>query len=386
MLLKIIRTGNKKLRMRPNILEICLSPSLGGLELYVSRTIKWLTDNHEPPLVCVSESSKLATLFEQNNIPYDLARVSFRPLPLLAAWRLGRYVSKQSVDIIHVHWVRDLILCVLAKSFCRHPVKVVFTRHMDVMGSKHDSYHKFVYGRIDLQIVSTKVMQQRSEQWIPILPEKNYLLNLGSPELDQSAKIDCAKFRSEMRLSTTDFIVGMVGRIEHEKGQYVVVNAVNKLKQRGLDAHVVVIGHAMDQSYLDNLQMDVDQMGINANIHFFGFHSNPPSIMRCFDVLVLATRRETFGLVLIEAMRAGTAVIGTNDGGVPEIIEHGVSGLTYKPMDPQALADCLAVLIKDPDLKKKYAHEGQQRAINLFSEEKHYKKLLDTFRELASSY
>jgi len=372
--------------MRPNILEICLSPNLGGLELYVSRTVKWLSENNKPPLVCVAESSKLAALFEQNNIPYDLARVSFRPLPLLAAWRLSRYLRRQSVDIVHVHWVRDLILCVLAKSFCGRPVKVVFTRHMDVMGSKHDAYHKFVYGRIDLQIVLTKVMQQRSRKWIPIPPEKNYLLYLGSPEVGQGEKIDCARFRSEMGLSTTDFVIGMVGRIEHDKGQHVVVDAVNRLKQQGLDAHVVVLGHAMDQSYLDNLQMDVDRKGIKSNIHFFGFHADPPSIMRCFDVLVLATKRETFGLVLIEAMRAGTAVIGTNDGGVPEIIEHGVSGLTCKPMDPQVLADCIAALIEGPDLKKKYAREGKQRAINLFGEEKHYKKLLDKFIELASSH
>ena len=101
--------------------------------------------------------------------------------------------------------------------------------------------------------------------------------------------------------------------------------------------------------------------------------------MPAFDVVVLATEMETFGLVLIEAMRSGVAVVGSNAGGVPEIIEDGVSGLLFEPGNAADLAAKLRRYCMDRDLRRRLAAAGKARADSLFALERHYQDLKQMF-------
>ncbi len=103
--------------------------------------------------------------------------------------------------------------------------------------------------------------------------------------------------------------------------------------------------------------------------------------MSAFDVVVLATKQETFGLVLIEAMRNGVAVIGTNAGGVPEIIDDGKTGLLIEPDDAAGLEQCLLRLIQDAQLRESLAKVGKQKADQMFSQEQHYNRLCELMQK-----
>jgi len=135
----------------------------------------------------------------------------------------------------------------------------------------------------------------------------------------------------------------------------------------------------MDQDYFDGLTRQIASAGLSERVRYLGFHDNPPAVMGCFDVVVLASEAETFGLVLIEAMRAGTAVIGTDAGGVPEIITHEHTGLLVPPGDAGALADALQRLITEPGLRERLAAAGKTDADARFSEEAHFRDLLTIF-------
>lgn len=102
--------------------------------------------------------------------------------------------------------------------------------------------------------------------------------------------------------------------------------------------------------------------------------------MSCFDVVILASKCETFGLVLPEAMRAGVVVIGSNCGGVPEIIRHGETGLLFESENAEDLTNQLRKLIDDHQLCIKLASAGKAEADERFSEEKHFQRLLEIFR------
>ena len=101
--------------------------------------------------------------------------------------------------------------------------------------------------------------------------------------------------------------------------------------------------------------------------------------MPCFDAVVLATKCETFGLVLPEAMRAGVTVIGSNCGGVPEIIKHEKTGLLFESEDVADLTKQLSKIVLDQDFCKKLAKAGKEDADKRFSEEKHFERLLELF-------
>ena len=102
--------------------------------------------------------------------------------------------------------------------------------------------------------------------------------------------------------------------------------------------------------------------------------------MPCFDAVVLASKCETFGLVLPEAMRAGVAVVGSNCGGVPEIIEHDKTGLLFESENVEDLNRQLRKLIDEPEFCQKLAKAGKTDADERFSEEKHFQRLLEIFQ------
>ena len=98
-------------------------------------------------------------------------------------------------------------------------------------------------------------------------------------------------------------------------------------------------------------------------------------IMPCFDVVVLTTFEETFGLVLVEAMRSGVTVIGTRAGGVKEIIDEGITGMMFEPGNPEELADCLQNVFQDEEKRLEMSKAGKKKADNKFDEETHFKAL-----------
>ena len=105
------------------------------------------------------------------------------------------------------------------------------------------------------------------------------------------------------------------------------------------------------------------------------FVETPQHLMQMCDVVVLTSRDETFGLVLIEAMSVGTAVVGSRAGGVPEIIEEGRSGLLFEPENAQHLSEKLAALYLDPERTRALGAEGTRMAAEKFNAGKHYDAL-----------
>ena len=102
--------------------------------------------------------------------------------------------------------------------------------------------------------------------------------------------------------------------------------------------------------------------------------------MTCFDVIVLTTKNETFGLVLIEAMLAGIAVIGSNAGGVPEIIDHEQTGLLFETWNVKSLATAIKRLVQNAELRASLARAGQQKARAQFNLDIQYQKFYDVIK------
>ena len=176
----------------------------------------------------------------------------------------------------------------------------------------------------------------------------------------------------------------MVGRVEEGKGQHLLVQAVKQIEEQGIKVHATIIGPAMNSDFERSLKKQVEDGGLTGNIHFYGSHSNPIEIMSAFDVVVLATKQETFGLVLIEAMRNGVAVIGTRAGGVPEIIDEGITGLMFEPEDATELTEKLLLLINDNGLCEKLAQAGKEKADRMFAQNSHYQQLVEFMQQMLS--
>ncbi|MCH8204508.1 MAG: glycosyltransferase family 4 protein [Candidatus Hydrogenedentes bacterium] len=367
-----------------NVVELCLSYGHGGLEMYPHKVMQWLLDEDHPCIAVVRPGTPLATRLEGAGIPCAYLRVHGRHLPLIAARRLASLLEAREADILHIHWAKDLLLAVLAKRFCRRRLKLVYTRQMGVMSSKHDRYHRFVYRHVDRYIVITKRLQEEARRFLPLPPGDIRLLYYGVPDPPPSARQECPDFLNRSGLEGPGIKVGLFGRIAHVKGQHLLGEAVEILMARACGIRAALIGGIIDQVYFDGLMDRIETSGLSDRLKYLGFIEDPISVMGCFDVVVLTTYTETFGLVIAEAMRAGTAVIGTNAGGVPEMIEDGETGLLFEEGDAAGLADAIQRLATDPSLRARLAASGKAFADEHFSEPRHFEGLRHIFESVLS--
>ena len=355
-----------------------MSNGFGGLELYVLKVAKYLTINNKKLNVLTKRKSFLSNKLSDCDISNDNFFSVFYRFPLLSSLKLARYIDFNEIDVLHIHWGNDLFFAVLGKVLSKRNVKLIYTRQMSLTCTKNDIYHRFLYKNVDAYLVITKSLFDDALRYIPIKRENIHLLYYGVPAASEEKKV-CEQYIPDSGMDKNLFRLAIFGRIEKGKGQHLVVEAVKNLKLKGQKIQLAIIGHVMDEIYFEQLKVEIEKSNLNDNIFYLGFHNNPTTIMKCFDAVVLATKCETFGLVLPEAMRAGVTVIGSNCGGVPEIIEHEKTGLLFESENVDDLTDQISKIESDRFFCKKLAKAGKDDADKRFSEEAHFAKLLEHF-------
>jgi glycosyltransferase involved in cell wall biosynthesis len=234
---------------------------------------------------------------------------------------------------------------------------------------------------MDCFIAITKYIQKQAEVNLPMEKDKLKQIYYGVevPAKITSGRIAQLKVKLEIK---RDFTIGLLGRLSEFKGQHLLIDAIDKLRAEGIIVNAWIVGESFEVGYLDYLKKMVRDMQLSHQIHFMDFYDKPLELMSCFDAVVLTTKNETFGLVLIEAMHAGVAVIGSNEGGVPEIIDHGKTGMLFETWSVDELAKAIKKLYLDEPFRKILAAAGQQKAKEKFDLETQYGKTLKIFKEL----
>lgn len=360
--------------MGRKICELCLSPDLGGLELYMMRASRYLNEHGECVSV-INESGKLKSYYENTTYRYYTLKRRNVFLAWLTARDLARIIDDEAIDVLHVHWTKDLPTAIIAKLLSNRKPKVVQSRHMTMTRFKDDFYHRFLYRNLDLMLAVTHQVKTQIEKFVPsaICP-KVETLYIGAEQPAIISEEEKQNRREQLGLADS-FTVGIVGRIEPQKGQWIVIDAIEKLIHQGIDAKGLIVGHPMSDEYLTALQKDIVMRGLKDRIVFTGFTREAQAMMQLCDVVVLATENETFGLVLIEAMMCGICVVGSDSGGPLEIIDDSIDGLLFKTFDSNDLADKLALLQKDSMLREEYALKGKQKGLNVFESQKQFEQL-----------
>ena len=177
------------------------------------------------------------------------------------------------------------------------------------------------------------------------------------------------------------------GRVSADKGVHLAVEAIGHLARvrgiRNVKLHIAGSGPA---EYLAELQKSVAHYDIGDQVSFLGWlprESMPDLLSRCQVLLLPTIHQEPFARVVLEAMAGGLAVIGTLTGGTGELLEEGITGLTFSPDDSGGLAGQIERLALDPGLRRRIATEGQQMVCERFSLEHMVDEVEGLLREAA---
>lgn len=190
--------------------------------------------------------------------------------------------------------------------------------------------------------------------------------------------------RDELRLEGAEPVIGMVGYLAPCKGQLGLITAFAEVAARMPRAVLLIVGAPLfnrDHDYLLRLIQAANALGITERVRFLGPRSDVAAIMQALDLLVVNSRAEGFGLVVVEGMASGTPVLATAVGGIPEIIKHGENGWLIPPQDEQTLAAAIVALSRQAQLRAEIAERGRQQALARFSAERYWQELESFYRD-----
>jgi glycosyltransferase involved in cell wall biosynthesis len=215
---------------------------------------------------------------------------------------------------------------------------------------------------------------------------------------DQEA---CCTLPEEYGFEPGSPLVGVVARLEPEKGHPTLLEAWPLVLARVPAARLLVVGEGSRREALED---QAEQLGLlgepcigdscvgtrharpGARVVFTGRRDDVPAVTAALDVAVLPSYREAQGLVILEAMALSRPVVASNVGGIPEMIEDGVTGLLVPPRDPAALADAIVRLLTDHPLADMIARAGRNQVHERFCVERMVSALQEVYEEGAATW
>jgi len=156
-------------------------------------------------------------------------------------------------------------------------------------------------------------------------------------------------------------LITAIGRLAPEKGFDVLISALEQSALVASGAHLALVGEGHERRRLQN-QIDASTQLTRSRIHLLGHVADVAPVISASDLIAVPSRSEGHGIVAIEAMATGRAVVAARVGGLVETVVDGACGLLVPPDDPVALAEGLAKLLGDPILRKRFGEVGQQRS------------------------
>lgn len=295
---------------------------------------------------------------------------------------LRRLIRERRIELLHANGPQTNLCAALAGRLAGVPV--VWHERNLLYGDMTD-VDRLCAGLASAIICNSDAIRARfrgSRGW-----EKSVTVHNAVDTRQFNPRVPREPFRRDCGVRDGEALVGIVGRIGLGKGhEYFVEAAISLLADR-VPARFAIVGDPLfdeDRWRADRLRARIEEAGVKDRIVLAGFRSDVPAVMRGLDVLVLASDAEPCGRVLLEAMASGTAIVGTDSGGTPELVRDGVDGLLVPPRDASAMAAAIRRLVEDAGLREACGRAGAVRVEQAFSVPAHVARTQQVYDAVAS--
>ncbi|HUN05369.1 MAG TPA: glycosyltransferase family 4 protein [Aggregatilineales bacterium] len=271
-------------------------------------------------------------------------------------------------DVVHTHLQHGDLYGIPAARWAGVPV-VITSRHNDDVRRRNRALrwlNRWLWGQVSAGIGISEAIRQFSVDVEGAPSDRVVTIHYGIEASEQKREGRTARqqLRSRLDLDQDALLAGMVCRLIPLKGVAYVIDALALLKESIPNLHLVIAGDGPQRS---SLVQQVESNGLRGRVHFLGWRQDIPDVMAGFDALVVASEREGFGLVMLEAMAQAIPVIGTDVSAIPEVIVHGETGLLVPSKDVPGMAEALQYTFSDRALRQYMGLMGQDRLETSFS-------------------
>lgn len=362
------------------ILFLDQSGNLGGAELCLADIAEFYRDRC---LVGIFADGSFRSRLEELQIPVEVLTqsaiqvsksssliVGLRSLKSLIPLIIRVAALAQQYDLIYANTQKALVVGAIASVFSRRPL--VYHLH-DILSSEHFSAtNRQVAVTLANRFASLIIANSEATRAAFVdsggcSDQVAVVYNGFNLDAYQIQDRDCQSARQSFSLDAA-FIVGHFSRLSPWKGQHILLEALVQCPE---EVGAVFVGDALfgEQSYVEQLHLQVRQLGLENRVRFLGFQSPITPLMAACDLIVhSSTAPEPFGRVIVEAMLCRKPVIAAEAGGAIELVEHGRTGWLCLPANSYSLAEQIKICQQQPQLATTVAEAGYLEARQRFTQ------------------
>lgn len=351
------------------------SPGWGGQELRILTEARWLREQGWRVLLAGQPVSPILAEARQ-------AGIEVLPVRMRGAWdlpavaRLAAAIRRERVALVHTHSSVDAWLGGMAARLRQVPV--VRSRHVSIRIRR--TWNPVYSTLADRVVTSGEAIRQ-------------LVIAAGVPAVTVAAipaGVDLEEFspgpggeRIRAELGLTSPVIGSVAMFRGSKGHEHLLDAFRIVRREFPSARLLLVGDGIRRKWIEGLARE---KGLSAVVRFTGFRSDVPDLLRAIECFALASvRTEGVSQSLLQALATEVPVVASAVGGVPEVIEHGATGLLVRPGDPVALANGILEALREPDLARRRAKAGRQLVEARFSRAIATQRLIALYQELLTA-
>lgn len=334
----------------------CPSKSWGGLEMNQLRNAKWMAQRGHEVFVFAQENSKMANEAKALGLSVECIQAHKKYIDIVAAYRLSKKIKTLQITHLIVRNPKDMSICGLAKRFSLRKFVLTYFMEMQIGIPKRDFIHTLRYKSFDCWICPLPWLQKQVAELTRYPQQKTRVIPSGI-ELERFFNaMSSGEAKQALELDVNKNYIGLAGRYDPQKGQMLLLEAFNKIKNK-TDYNIVFLGeptHGEYADYVDWLEEFVRANSLQGRVHFRPFREDVETFYAAMDVFVMGTKAETFGMVTIEAMASGCRIVGSNKGGTVEILDYGRFGELYESGNGDDLADKIMKAINNENFSPEY--------------------------------
>lgn len=347
---------------RPSCLRIAHVDSergFSGGEVQVFLLLEGLRRLGHETILISPPGSRSADEAKRRGIEHATVRMR-NDLDVPAALALARTFRRAGVQLVHLHTGRASWLGGLAARLVKLPA--VSSRRMD-RRVKRSWRNRILYRHLLRRVIAISPAVVECLRAAGVATERIALIPEGVEVARIKANRGGAAVRSDLGAGTDDAVILALAALVRRKGLDVLLKSLALLAAEGLRPIVWIAGDGPEGPALAR---QIERLQLAGHVRLLGRRSDTAELLAACDLLVLPSRREGLGVAALEAMAAGCPVVASAVGGLPFSIVDERTGLLVPPENPRALADALARLLRDPDLRARLGAEGPRRVAEGF--------------------
>ncbi len=360
-----------------NILLYTDTPQVGGAELQIFLLAKFFNKElYKPILACSSYPAldRWCENFIKEGIKVIRMNVKHKHDPR-HYFQLKQIIKLEKIDLVHLHLWNP--------AGCRYAFSAASWQKIPIMTTEHDPFKlpfiKDLFKKGNLEKVSkiVAVSENNRQLLMKLYPQQKDKMTVIHNGLDtiwwqsqllRFTDLDRRKIKEELFLARENtLIIISIAELHERKGLKYLIEAIPVVAAKFPNIKLVIVGEGPERKELEKL---IKKLKIENHATLTGRQKEIPKLLKSSDIFVLPSRREAFGLVVLEAMITGLPVIASNTGGITEIIENGKTGILVEPEDSTKIAAALIDLIAHPEKREKLAIAGHHLVHEKFTAKK----------------